>query len=288
MCPNPVISNHPAISAIYYALLQSGYDYFRLGRESKHVAAVQNFVGAKGVPAFFTNIKQSTCEVYPYWPRAAILEAATFCIKPNFEGFADFASFRNQIMSATNIADCERSNDLWDWLLSFPQALEAVLSSPHFLHYLEWEKQWIDEQNRIQECALQKMQTCLKICRELYPSPVQDIQIIINPIKCIYATDYHSNDSCFVFVSGSFQLDSVVHEFLHPVIHPYVLSMQDQILQIDHCFSNIDSSYYLSGDPTGKLNAFEENAVRCLTKRVIAGDYPANISNFVQDLCKKT
>lgn len=287
MCHSIACSNIPAISAIYYALLQSGYDYYHLGREAEHITAIQNFVGTERVPPFFNVIRQSTCEAYPYWPRAAILETATFCMKPNLESFENFVHLQKQIMSATNIAECERGNELWDWIVSFPKALQAILSSNGFLNYMEWERQWIDTQNQVFQNELQQIQACLNICKKVYQSPIQDIQMIINPIKCVYSADYHMNGTRLVFSSGSFQLESVVHEFLHHVVHPHILSMEKWILQTDRAFSNIDNSYYLSGDRAGKLNAFEEYAVRELTKRVIVGDYPTSISKYIKNLCEK-
>ena len=66
------------ISAIYFALLQCGYDYYSIERSRNHNGRIQSFIGTEDVPPFFYGIKQDTCEVYPYWPRAAILETASF------------------------------------------------------------------------------------------------------------------------------------------------------------------------------------------------------------------
>lgn len=72
------ISNIPEISAIYFALLQSGYDYYTMERSQNHISYIQEYIGAENTTLFFAGVKQNTCEVYPYWPRAAILETASF------------------------------------------------------------------------------------------------------------------------------------------------------------------------------------------------------------------
>ncbi len=72
------ITNIPEISAIYYALLQFGYEYYPIERENEHIDVIRRFVLPHCVPNFFKNTKQTTCDVYSYWPRAAILETATF------------------------------------------------------------------------------------------------------------------------------------------------------------------------------------------------------------------
>lgn len=75
---NIFITNISEISAIYFALLQFGYNFFSVERETDHVHTIQKFVTHTKLPNFFSDVKQNTCEVYPYWPRAAILETATF------------------------------------------------------------------------------------------------------------------------------------------------------------------------------------------------------------------
>ena len=56
------IENLPQISAIYYALLQCGYDYYSHGRSDSHIAAIRRFAGGESVSSFFSSIKQTTCE----------------------------------------------------------------------------------------------------------------------------------------------------------------------------------------------------------------------------------
>lgn len=278
------ITNIPEISAIYYALLQCGYEYYPIERENEHIDVIRRFVLAHCVPNFFKNTKQTTCDVYSYWPRAAILETATFYLLPDYTGYNDFKCFQNKIMNASNIADYERGSELWNWLEEFPKALKTVLDSSDFADYLEWEKQWTCQQNLIHEKELKQILDCVDKCVKQYNSPVKDIQIVISPIKCVYSADYHMNGNCFVFSSGSFRVESVIHEFLHHVIHASILLLKEQISQLSCQYPGVDSSYYLSGDDAGKCNAFEEFAVRELTKCVMGGNYPPDLIAFLTGL----
>lgn len=275
------ISNIWKISAIYYALLQCGYDSFSIQRGSEHIHNIEKFIHPREAFQFFSAAKQNTCEVYPWWPRAAILETASFYLQPDGSAFRDYQSFREYILSATNITDKERDQNFWDWIAEFPAALTAVWESEGFHHYLQWENQWIQEQNAHYEKELRTIQSCLEICVNTYRSPVRDIQMIINPIKCVYSTDYHLFGGSFIFSSGTFCEESVIHEFLHHVIHPY---MQDMEIEKNIQYPGIDDSYYLNGKITGQLNAFEEYAVRELTKEVISGHYPEDIFIYLKDL----
>jgi len=278
------ISNIPEISAIYFALLQCGYDCYAMGRNKEHIADIQGYIGGVKVPPFFAGVKQDTCEVYPYWPRAAILETASFNLLPNRSQFRDYDVFHKQIMDASNIADCERDQRLWNWIKDFPVALSEVLTYDAFANYLKWEQKWLVKQNAKYEADLREIKDCLDVCVSKYGSLVQDIQIVLNPIKCAYSADYHLDKDCFIFCSGAFRAESVIHEFLHLIVHPIVVELRDAVLASGKACQGIDGSYYLSGDDAGRLNAFEEYAVRELTKDVVDGNYPNAIVSYLKGL----
>lgn len=279
------IINIPEISAIYFALLQCGYDYYAIEKEAGLVERIEKFRATKGDfnDSFFDSIRQNTCEVYPYWPRAATLETATFFLASDSLHFKDFNAYQKGIMSASNISDVEREQAFWDWVKDFPAALKSVLVCNEFQAYLDWENEWIEQQNRILESDLQHIHKILKICVKSYPSPVQSISIALNPIKCAYSADYHMAGNELVFCSGAFKLESVIHEFLHHVVHPFIGEHRNAVKR--HMpYPDIDSSYYLGGDENGKLNAFEEHVVRKLTGKVVMFDFPPNLGKFINDI----
>lgn len=190
-------------------------------------------------------------------------------------------------MFAGNIADYERDQKLWDWIADFPAALSEVLVSDMFHRYLEWEQKWLAEQNAQHETDLRLIKNCLNVCVSKYGSPVQDIQIVISPIKCVYSADYHLNGNCFIFSSGAFRAESVIHEFLHHVVHPAVAEIADIVLVNKRAYPDIDSSYYLSGDDAGQLNAFEEYGVRELTKDVLLEQHPEKLEDYLGRLLER-
>lgn len=190
------IKNNSMISAIYYALLQSGYNFYSVERDAKVVNKLQSFILSGNCEyAFFSEVKQNSCEVYPYWPRAAMLETATFFIDLSQARFINFDNYKNIIFSAKNISDTERNQAFW---------------------------------------------ICLGELRE----------------------------------------DSIIHEFIHHIVHPAIENRKDEIL---HCCLkrlDVDSSYFLDGSDYGKLNAFEEYMVRQLTAKIMSGDIPKNVNIF--------
>ena len=278
------ITNIQKISAIYFALLQFGYDFFSVARKTSHVHAIQDFATSTNLSNFFSDVRQNTCEVYPYWPRAAILETATFFLQTDHQHFANYDIFRDQIMSASNISDIERGESLWKWISDFPAALNEVLSNNKFQQYLEWENEWIAEQNIKHKKEFHLIQECLDMCVNKYHSSVKDIQIVVNPIKCVYSADYHMVGNRFIFCSGAFQMDSIIHEFLHHVVHPYIVAHEQIIVESKSTYPDIDVSYFLSGGNAGQLNAFEEYMVRELTKDVLIMNFPKDIDSYLEKL----
>ena len=275
------VSGIPEISAVYFALLQCGYTYCFMDRSAEHNQTLQSFVGSPVDEHFFSATHQDTCEVYPWWPRAAILETASFYLQPDLLSFREYDAFHEHIMSAGNISDLERGHSLWDWIENFPTALSAVCSSNAFHCYMKWENQWIIDQNAKYKDELHLIRNCLTACMNKYVSPVQDIRIVVNPIKCVYSADYHLRENCFIACCGTLRADSIIHEFLHHVIHPVVMAERDRFLTGNAAYPGIDQSYYLSGDTTGRLNAFEEYAVRETTKEIMKMHFPDDLGTYL-------
>lgn len=269
-------TTHKPISAIYYALLQCGYEFYHLERDRTRTEQLRQFT-ASDVPAFFREVKQTTCDIYPYWPRTAILESATFHLTPDMQSYTDFDAFAQTVKNASNLTDAERTQELLDWLASFPRALTQVLHSKSFARYFEWETAWISKQQAKYQTQLQEIHELLSRCADKYGSPMARVRIVQNPIKCVYSADYHVISDCLTVVSGTLDLASVVHEFLHTVVHPYVLSNRDAIQNNTRSYTELDASYLSAG----KLNAFEEYVVRKLTDAVLNGELP-DLQTFLE------
>lgn len=163
------ISNNIAISAIYFALLQCGYDFYSIGLDAPTVNKPGSFIMSDNSEyGFFSEVRQNTCEVYPYWPRAAMLETATFYIDLTRACFVDFDAYKSKILSAKNISDIERNETFWNWILQFPAVLKDVFQSDCFSRYLEWENAWIEDQNQRYQTNLRRIEDVLVTCIECF------------------------------------------------------------------------------------------------------------------------
>lgn len=279
------IINKPEISAIYYALLKSGYDFYSFEKSYDLIDKIEEFRKGKFDfdIHFFSKIKQSTCEVYPYWPRAFTLEIATFYICNTSWTYKDFDSYKQTIISSKNIVEKERNEDFLEWVREFPSALQKVMTSNDFKIYLQWEESWISQQNKLLKHNLQIVQKILDICKQRYNSAVNKISIILNPIKCTYSSDYIKMGDELYFILGSFRIESIIHEYLHHVVHHFILKYNEFVLKHTAAYPGIDQSYYLNGDINGKLNAFEEFIVRKLTLDISNMCFPLDLDEYIKE-----
>ena len=275
--------NDLTISAIYYGLLQSGYDYYKMARNEEHINAIQTFCSSPCL-SFYANVKQNTCEVYPYWPRAALLESATLYLDRETFQWQDYNAYENFVMSAGNITNSERGKTFWEWVNRFPIELEKIISSDGFKQYFNWETNWVREQELRYKDELSKLQNHLDFCIKNYDVQFEKVQIVLSAIKCVYSCDYHTSVENFIFSSGDFSIDSVLHEYLHYVVRPIVSRYGKLLINNKLVFDGIDSSYYLSYDENGIVNAFEEYTVRCLTNAFTGGVPPTDLTTYIEAL----
>lgn len=274
----------PSISAIYYALLQNGYEFFSLERDPSFCDTIQGYIGTDPVPAFFSEVKQNTCGVYPYWPRAYILETATFYMRKDLDSFSDYHSFQRHILSAANISPDEKGALLWSWITGFPGALKEIIHRPDFCRYLKWEKEWVSEQNSRYRSELRLLDNLLTDCRTICHPSCQNIRIALCPIKCVAASDHHIFHGSFIFTSGDMRSDSIIHEFMHTVIHP--MMKQGFTVPCRNLYPDMDESYYLDKSEDGYRNAFEEYAVRTLTDKIMKQEKLPDLRAFLEQLAK--
>lgn len=280
------ITQNPAISAIYFALLQVGYDFYTLDKDDSLTRRLKDFRETEGdyCHSFFADVRQSSCEVYPYWPRAAALETASFYLNDGCTAFSDFPSFRSKIIAAPNIADHERDEAFWSWIAGFPAALHVILESHRFQTYLAWEDAWIKAQRNVLADDLLSLKRIISLCSSQYHSPIQAVTTVLCPIKCTYASDYHLSGTHLYYIAGSFRADALVHESLHPAVSPIVRANREKVLARDISFPGLDVSYYQSHDDAGRLNAFEEYMVRQLTADLMSGNAPVDLDTYLKHI----
>lgn len=278
------INQMPSISAIYFAILQCGYEYYPLERDEAHVSAIKRHEGAARVPPFFEQVRQSTCEVYPFWPRAAILETAAFFLNDACDQFADYDALVSTVMSASNISPAEKGERLWEWLRAFPAALRDVMAGEGFHRYLEWEEAWTADQIRRCGAALNALRQMLRFCQRHYRPACQQLRLVLNPVKCVYASDHIVLGDTLCFTSGALRTESVIHEYLHTIIRPL---LEAGIIAIPRAeYPDLDASYYLARDEAGYRNAFEEHAVRALTDKAMQQAYPPDLAAYLARLAE--
>ncbi len=269
----------PVLSALYYALLQCGYaPWAQMGRCAAHGDALAPFTGNQAASGYFSAARQDTCEAYPWWPRAFLLEDAALCLNGDCTAFSDPAALRERISGFNNIAESERDDRLFHHLSGLPDALRPVLAADGFARFRMWEQNWLREQHALLADELSLLENRLTVCMARYPAPVRRVEAAVSPIKCVYASDCHRLGDTLLFFSGTLRAESVVHEYLHYALHPAVAALTLPAAPLR--YPGLDDSYYLAGPSA----AFEEHAVRALTQDVLASRYPKDIPHYLHML----
>jgi len=256
------------LNAIYFGLSLSKYEYATINKHDD-IDEMQRRIGEcrelDNAMKFFRMARGDTCEVYPFWPRVALLESALFFIK---DGTFDISKYRNYVEGLSNITDEERDEDFFEWVKNFPVHLGQIMDNGLFKE--------IDSQLHDIVYSLHIADELDKLCDALASLPMETgihkITVLVCPIKCCHSADYFTHECGMFVMLGDFLPHSVVHEYLHLVVNPLVQEHKAHILTtLDDKGLNIDPSYYLNNDDSGLLNAFEEHIVRVAAEKISSG-----------------
>lgn len=101
----------------------------------------------------------------------------------------------------------------------------------NFKAYLERENKWLREQKKILKNEMRQILKVLNLRRERYRFAIFNVIILVlNPIKCVNFADFHLTGNRFVFCSGALNAETVVHEFLHHIVHAVVETEREKVL----------------------------------------------------------
>lgn len=256
-----VVESSGAINAIYFGLAASGYTFAR-DRKEQDVLRMIERVEAQRLPKdlerFFQGARQDGCEPYPYWPRAALMETRTL--------FADDGlGYIDTVMRAPNLLDEERDERFWRWIGQFPEVLDHVLALDAFQLFDEEMRDWVERERALNQDKIDLTARALSslLC-DLSALPGM-IRILLCPLKCAYAADYQQRDGIFNVIVGELATGPVMHEFLHPIVHPHIEKLRGRIL------SRLVGGRPGVGDENALLNQFEGHIARTLTELLQSG-----------------
>ncbi|MCL2322760.1 MAG: hypothetical protein FWC47_11740 [Oscillospiraceae bacterium] len=263
---NIKISDNSMINAIYFGLITTDYNFYKDLKSQEIIDKAEQIRKIKlntGVDNFFRKTYQNSCEAYPYWPRAALLETATFFIHRGEVLFTRFHDYYEYIKNLNIFSEIKEDKEFWYWINMFPESILKIVENEYFLDFDNWSHNWIEGQNEIFNSSLKELSHIVSVLTKKYSIKINNIDIILAPLKCAYSADYYKDYDTLYVILGKFDLKYVMHEFLHIVVHKIVLDNCEHVLTLNKNtrYKNLDKSYYADSDEC-VLNAFEENIVR--------------------------
>jgi hypothetical protein len=285
------IDHNPVISAVYAGLLATGYEFALVEKPApirEAILALPHLSLDTVADSFFRKARQETCEAYPYWPRAALLETATFFMSAGSKRywFHDFGGYREYVMRAPAILHAEKSAAFWRWIEAFPVALTSVVSGPGFGALNAWVQGWVEQEAVERLPQLETLSSRLTRLLRNHGLGFDDLIVILSPIKCAYSADHFVDGSKFYAILGSFNTASVVHELMHMIVHPVMMEKKAEMLAYSGWqVYDMDPSYSLGNDDRGFLNAFEEVIVRKLSADFGSGLDDVDVLEYIRRNC---
>ncbi|MCL2279393.1 MAG: hypothetical protein FWC20_08330 [Oscillospiraceae bacterium] len=265
------LSSNSKLNAVYFGLVLSGYEFATINKQKNIfdiTKRIESYSALDRTKDFFRFARGNTCEVYPFWPRVALLESALFFIENSSFSFVKYCDYVN---SLSNITIEERSDDFFKWVKEFPQCLHEILKDELFG---EIDAQLTDIVNSL-DISMDMENLIAALSAMQVDTGIQKLAIKICPLKCCFSVDYFTRRNEMYVMLGDYLPHSIVHEYLHLVLHPLVQKHKTHILSrfdSNTVDAHIDQSYYLSGDKNGFINAFEEHLVRKASEKIAGGE----------------
>ena len=273
------------INAIYFGLVASGYECSDIEKPKAVIELsrqIRNCSGLGDVKKYFKSARQKTCAPYPFWPRVALLESLTYFIN---DCDMAFEKYRDYVNNLTNLTEEEKNEDFFRWAKDFPKHLNEIKSNDLFKNIDKQIELLVSTESAIKESeAMQIIKSLNALDADIN---ISKLSVTICPLKCVYSADYFLRDSTISIILGDFLPHSIVHEYMHLIVNPFIEKNREAILSLfGHKLFDIDQSYYLNNDACGFLNAFEEYIVRTASS-LICIDHAMDIDQLIENCIKK-
>ena len=275
------------IAAVYFGLMQSGYEYHAAGKSSEDVRQWESF---RDMPvsydtAFFRGARQTTTGIYPYAARAAALEMAAFYVDEENEAFINEEAYRSKLAASGLIKD--REQEFFAWVKGFPKSMHSVMHCQGFARYMQWEENWLKHQIRLRKHEIQKRDEVVSYFMKRQDTAVKKVFLALCPLKCTFASDYVVENGALYAIAGVLRLDETMHEFYGHLLQPFVFKYGDEIAALRNLHRlKVEDSFFGDRKEIGRLNAFKEYAVRELTAKISIDQYKLDLDKFILSLIK--
>ncbi len=278
----------PRIAAIYFGLMQSGYEYYSAGKIQEDVRMWEAWakLPVSYDVSFLKETRQVTAGIYPFASRAAALEMAAFFVDAQNGVFSDEETCLRKIHVSDILKERETA-DFQGWVKGFPKVLRDVMHCEGFGRYIQWEEHWRRQQTRLNRGKLQKYDDVVSYFIKKYDLSVQNISVVYCPLKCAYASDYLVENGTLYAISGVLRLEAVLREFLRLLVHPFILKHSDAITSLRNLHRlRVENANYGDKTDQAKLNTFEAYTIQELMVLIEENRYKVELEKFLPSLIK--
>lgn len=274
------------VFAVSTGLIASGYDLFELAADDpvlEVIDEINRVPWPEFVTAYFARARKEGIGVNPYWPRAAMLLAASFynVTSPSAASRTDGTGRRlperipdtgldigfKEQLARFPVSPEEKNPDVLEWLLEFPDIWRQMKSMDSFGGL--WAKYRLAMDARVKHFhkTTRAIIESFTNLTGVTPQSLPRVCVIPNPLQAPQVADFISKDGLVHIIVAEPRPSSIIHELLHDVFEPGIQAAKDRVVQFSHLLmpvygKMVKMQYAWDRSPDSWLRVFEENFMR--------------------------
>lgn len=246
------IKSNIYISALYFLMLNGGYDYYKFKKDKDILNSIESFRVIKNeYKKIVEKLEITDGRPNSFWPNLFIAECLMFNLDSNgkiisMENFLDYIKNRNNIdFKDISLFEIESNS------INIQNIISKIIKTEEFKEYYKFAGEFITQTIEKNKLALIDVTNIIESINNEFGTKFESVNIILDPIKCIYSADPYYEENTINIILGEFNKLSIYHEFVHIIVEKFLMVENFE-------FDNKEEFYSL-----------EEKYVRSISNRII-------------------
>jgi hypothetical protein len=263
---NPLIKTSANVLTVFIGLIASGYEF---SYDKELAERIRTVKWDDLAVEYFRKARTSYCDVYPYWPRGAMLVSASLNLdKSKRYEYNDFNSLKKSLANYSNIDPKEIGEETELWLLQLPTYYRLIRENAEFNNF------WVEYLKKTESVADQFTEAIYeaknKVVSRFKISGIELPEIGVMPNILGFNGDFERIDGVIYVVCAQPDTSLVIHEYLHNIFEQGLKNMIDRIKEYSYLLNPVFEKMFLykyawAKDASSWCRVFEESLVMAAT-----------------------
>ena len=263
---NPLIKISANVLTVFIGLVASGYEFSYDKELAEIIKAVK---WDDSAVEYFRKARTSYCDVYPYWPRGAMLVSASLNLEES-KGYEynDFNRVKKSLANYSNIDPKENGEETEQWLLQLPTYYRLIRENLKFNNF------WVEYLKRTESIADQFMEAIHeaknRVVSRFKVNEIELPEIGVMPNILGFNGDFERIDGVIFVVCAQPDTSLAIHEYLHNIFEQGLKNTIEKIQECAYLLNPVFEKMFLykyawAKDAPSWCRVFEESLVRAAT-----------------------